>query len=142
MRPHARRDILDSVLEIVRKAHAQGSVSTDTLIYESIATLVSKSAKITTSEVENGAEGNEAGFLKEVVLAFFSHDSFRSEVSRPENLRKAKVRLGAALVESNLCNAQTRGLLASIFETWTQSERSRPLREEIEKMRDNNARHL
>lgn len=145
-------DVLDPTLKIVRKALAQGSTSVDLAVYEGLGTFLSGTAKSFTleegrwrpanqSEEQNGADENQAElerFLEEVILALTSHDSSRLEAS-PENVRKSRVRLGLTLVERRACNAVSRGRLASILDKWLNVERSRPLREDLEKARDINA---
>jgi hypothetical protein len=110
------------------------------------------------NDKENGSEEKKAElekFLNELILALLSHkgqsagsDSGGSGSGSAlgsglgsslgagsESLRKSRVGLAHALVESFAVNAQSRGNLASILDGWLQSERSRPLREEIEKVR-------
>ena len=151
----ASADVLDPTLAIIRTAHAQGSVSVDLALFEGLGTLLSDTTKFpllkdgrrraaNQSDKENGSEENEADadlerFLQEIILAVFSHDSSRLEAS-PEKLRKSRVRLSRILAESSGCNAMSRGKLASIFDMWLRSERSRPLREDIEKAKEINAR--
>jgi hypothetical protein len=155
----AQWSVLDSALEIVRLAHAQGSVSIETALYDGLNSFVSATAKGTADistndgrrrtanqdENENGSGENQtelARFLQEAVLALFSHtsgDSARN--AEPEALRKSRAGLGSSLVGHHAINAASRGFLASIFDTWLQSERSRPIRDELEKARDlNNVR--
>ncbi len=146
-------DVLDPTLEIIRKALAQGSTSVDLAVYEGLGTFLSETAKspmledgrwraANQSDKENVAKENEAElerFLKEIILALTSHDSARLEAS-PENLRTSRVRLGLILVERHACSAVSREKLASILDMWLRSERSRPLREGLEKARDLNDR--
>jgi hypothetical protein len=151
----AQSDILDQALGIVRKAHAQGSVTIDIALYEELGTFLSHTAKspmledgarrpANQNDKENGAEEDEAEverFSQDLILALLGHDSFRGEgLSQPETLRKSRVRLGLVMVERRGCNASSRGQLAPILDMWLRSERSRPLREDIEKARDINAR--
>lgn len=118
-------------------------------MYEGAERILSRTAKIpsmeegrqqgTNQEVEeNGADASE---LHKLILAILSHSVGKSESSRvePEILRKSRVRLGLALVERSGCNASARSRLASIFDMWLKTERSRPLREDIEKARTLNA---
>lgn len=131
---------------MIRLAQKQASVVIDTAMYEGAGTFLSRTAK--SPSVEEGRlraanqenEGNGAADTNthELALAIISH----SESSRvePEMLRKSRVRLGLTLVERSGCNASSRSRLASIFDMWLTTERSRPLREDIEKARDLNSR--
>ena len=146
-------DVLEPTLAMIRKALTQRSTSIDLAVYEGLGTFLSETAKspmleegrrraANQSDKENDAEENEADleqFLQEIILALTSHDSSRLEAS-PENVRKSRVRLGLTLVERKACNASSRVRLASILGMWLDSERSRPLREDLEKARDTNAR--
>ena len=146
-------DVLEPTLAIVRKALAQKSTSIDLAVYEGLGTVLSETAKsplleegrrraANQSDEENVAEENEAELerlLQEIILALTSHDPSRLEAS-PENVRKSRVRLGLILVERKACNAVSRGRLAAILDMWLNSERSRPLRADLEIARDSNAR--
>jgi hypothetical protein len=155
LHPLVKSDILGSAIEIIRKAHEQGSVSIEKELCEGAATFVSQTAKeggrrraANQNGEENGSEEKKAEFemfLNELILAILSHKAGEvgggpgglglGSVVASESLRKSRVRLAHALVESNRLNAQSRGNLASILDGWLQSERSRPLREDVEKAR-------
>jgi hypothetical protein len=128
-------------------------------LYDGLSSFVSATAKGTADismydgrrrianqdESENGSGENQtelARFLQEAVLALFSHSSGDSSRNEPESFnlkfRKSRASLGLSLVGHHACNAASRGFLASIFDTWLQSERSRPIRDELEKARDLN----
>ena len=138
---------------IIRKAHAQGSGKVDLAVYEGLGGFLSKTTKPPTleegrrraanqSDKENGAEENEADaglerFLHEVVLALFSPEETQMPL---EPVRKSRVRLGLTLAERPDTTPTSRGLLASIFDLWLSSERSRPLQGDLEKAKETNAR--
>lgn len=151
---HAQWDVLDSALEISRLAHAHGSTSIDTALYDGLNAYLSATSKGTLSTAgrrrtanqddnENGSEEDEnqaglARFLQEVLLALFSPSRDDSSRNEPESLRKSRARLGLTMVGHHACNAASHNQLASILDTWLRSERSRPIRDELEKAKDTN----
>jgi hypothetical protein len=66
-----------------------------------------------------------------LVLAVLSSDESR-QASEPEHQRKSRVALALALAERGV---QDSAGLAAILSTWDQTERSRPLREDIRRAR-------
>lgn len=154
MHPPATSDVLDPAIRVVERAYAQRSSTTDAIIYESLATFVSKDTELrkekggrrsaNQGDKENGAASNEASradpepferFLEKVVAALFSHDSARDYSTDPEKVRKLRVALALALSRNNLCSRSSRTSLATILDRWHASERSKPLREELETAR-------
>lgn len=87
---------------------------------------------------QNGAKENAAGieaFLAQL-LAVLSHEG-----SPAESARKIRVQLGSALASCQALNSSLRATLAPILGSMLQSERSRPLRDEITKAVEANKKH-
>lgn len=156
---HANFGILDSAIEMVRKAHAMRSTIVDGALYDSAKFFLVNGTK-------NGSDGGRSeasGFAKQnasasngasasepseglaggtgrtgdferfqpLILAVLSFDESR-QASEVENLRKSRVALALALAEQGVQDAAA---LAAILDTWSQTERSRPLRDDIERAR-------
>lgn len=75
-----------------------------------------------------------ARFADSLVLALL--DDY-DHAAATESARKARIDLAAALARTSGCLSESsRGRLASILESWSAGERSKPLRDEIAKAKD------
>lgn len=153
---HPNVEVLDQAVEIVRKAQATRSSEVDSALYTGAKFFVVNCRKF--SDVENGEDREMKGSEKEnasasdgapassagsgdgeglsaafepLVLSVLAGDDGR-QATEAENLRKDRVALAVALVERA---PRISVPLAAILDTWLQTERSRPLREEIERTR-------
>ena len=79
------------------------------------------------------AKGLRGSFerFEPLVMAVLDSDPGR-QAQQPEHIRKSRVALAVASAERNSLRSLS---LAAILDTWTQTERSRPLREDIERAR-------
>ena len=150
----ATPDVLDVAMRLVERAYAQRSSTIDATIYESLARYVSNDTErgsdkggrrsANQGDKENGAALDEASlasrvepellerFLEKAVAVFFSHDSSRDYSTDPERVRKLRVALALALSRNQLGSESSRASLAAILDKWHASERSKPLREELQ----------
>ncbi|KIX07081.1 uncharacterized protein Z518_05058 [Rhinocladiella mackenziei CBS 650.93] len=163
---HANAQVLDSATQIVQKARATHASAVDGALYESAKFFVvnvspmkkdegvrfgtenpsasngaAPSLRLRTGEKSERRAGGEgpSGFwetFEPLVLAVLSSDTAR-QASEPENQRKSRVSLALAIAERGV---QQPAALAAILDTWLQAERSRPLREDIERARLANRR--
>ena len=144
---HAKSDVLEPAVEIAKKAHAQHSATVDVALFDALAKLFSRLAKTSLDEGgrrganQSDKEDNVSGaaleaFSEQIVALLTSHESSRPHSASSEKLRKSRVNLAVSLAQSEVGSPASRVQLASIFDTWLESERSRPLREEIQKGRD------
>ncbi|KAK5341475.1 proteasome component M29 [Exophiala xenobiotica] len=158
-------EVLDPAAEILRKAQAMRSSVVDLAMYEKSKFFVTKwptQQKIDGVDIEmegaqkenasasNGApassgrnpeeaanEASLAGFrdayerFEPLILTVLSADDGR-QGSETENLRRERVALALALAGKG---SRLSAPLAAILDAWSQTERSRPLREDIERAR-------
>jgi len=158
-------EVLDPAAEIIRKAQAMRSSVVDLAMYEKAKFFVTKwptQQKIDGVDIEmegaqkenasasNGApassgrnpeeaanEASIAGFrgayerFEPLILTVLSADDGR-QGSETENLRRERVALALALAGKG---SRLSAPLAAILDAWSQTERSRPLREDIERAR-------
>lgn len=138
--PAAEPEVLDQATVIMQKIQAQKNPALDTALCQGAAAFFARAGV----KDEGGSEGtNQKGakekeaepgfeaFSDQIILALLSH---YDHASAPEASRKVRVELGWVLARSpTLTNEASRGRLASILEGWLQSERSRPLRDDIAK---------
>lgn len=68
---------------------------------------------------------------QDLVLVSLAEDPQR-HVDATESLRKSRISLAVAFVQSGIPNLQARGTLADLLNAWLQAERSRPLRSLLE----------
>ncbi len=160
---HADVEILDQATAIVHKAQGLRSSVVDSALYDSSKFFVLNGAASRHSAVQNasasdngavasggglrppagvasevgvvgdGSTGPPEGFerFEPLLMAVLSSDESR-QASEPEHQRKSRVALALALAERGV---QDSAGLAAILASWDQTERSRPLREDIRRAR-------
>jgi len=154
---HPNVEVLDRAAEIVRKAHAIRATTPDWPLYDGAKFFVENVLKQEMKDVRgdtkgcgkenpsatNGAsallgfaagkksEGRTDGFepFEPLLMAVLSSDGVR-QAGEPESHRASRVALAGALAEHGVKDSAA---LAAILSTWLQTERSRPLREAIER---------
>ncbi|ETN38924.1 uncharacterized protein HMPREF1541_06966 [Cyphellophora europaea CBS 101466] len=145
--PRGKADVLGQAGAVVNRLHAQKSPALDTALCQQATSFFMRVVKEIEENEENqrrGCEGtNQNGayeigagsgleaFSEQLILALLSHFD---HASAPESARQARVELGSVLAGSpTLTTAQSRGRLAPILDSWLQTERSRPLRDDMAK---------
>lgn len=148
MHTHDGNKVLDQAILIVDKLHAQNSPALDTALCENAASFVSSlranDGGSRAGANQNGAirEISEVGyeaFTHRVILALLSHDMAANPT---ESARKARTELASALAGSSVVSKDSRAQLASIFESWLKSERSKLLRDEISSAVEVNKKYM
>jgi hypothetical protein len=138
---NASKEVLDQALQITKTARAQKSNSIDVAMFDAAAIFFSRLSKTSKeggrraanqSDKENDSRPHQA-FEAFLALLLEDDDSSRDAGSQPELLRKSRVQLALAVSGSEVCSASSRARLASQLGTWILSERSRPLREDMQK---------
>ena len=113
------KDFVETMSEVDRKGPHLG---------ERVNTMENHSEKSMTKEVEV--------FITRAILALLQDNgqtSLSSYIDDPENLRRARVSLGLAAVNVDVAQVLPLGELESLFNAWLTVERSRPLRDDIQK---------
>ena len=156
---HPESEVLDQAIAIVRKAQASRSSEVDSALYTGAKFFVDNCGKQTdvagadsemkgihkeNASASDGApassKGDSAGSgdgkrlfepFGPLILAVLAGDDAR-QANETENLRKDRVALAVALAERG---PRISVPLAAILDTWAQTERSRPLREDIARAR-------
>jgi hypothetical protein len=137
--------VLDQAISILNKLHAQKIPTLDTALCENAASFVSKFSsdgeRNQTGANQNGAnrEISFEAFTHQIILALLSHDL---STTPTESARKARTELASALVGSSVVSNESRVLLASIFDAWLKSERSKLLRDEITRALEVNKKNM
>lgn len=138
-------NVLDQAILILKKLHAQRIPTVDTALCENAASFVSRfssdNEQSLTGTNQNGAnrESSYEAFTHQIILALLSHDL---STAPTESARKARTELASALVGSSVVSKDSRSLLASIFDAWLKSERSKLLRDEITRAVEVNKKYL
>lgn len=155
---HADPEVLASGIEIVRKALAIRAGEVDSALYEGAKIFVltwpkkkrggvvdgenpsATNQDAQASSQEKVGEKPETGEgrarpaferFEPLVMAVLDSDPDR-QAQQPEHIRKSRVGLAVAFVERGV---QESASLAAILDAWLKSERSRPLREDVERAR-------
>jgi len=152
---HVDPDVLDSARQLVEKAHAMQSAAIDTALYDGATFLITTTrsenpslgdGRVGENDVKNASASDKADdprrfarASEEIGLALLADpgDSPSLPGSEPEKLRISRVALGMALAENGVHYPDK---LDAIFDQWLRTERSRPLRSDIERARRANRR--
>lgn len=127
----AEPKLLEQATAIMQKIHAQKNPALDATLCRQAAAFFSSQARGGSAGTNQGAKSGIEAFSDQIILALLSQYDY---ASAPESARRARVELGSVLARStSLTNEEGRARLASILDMWHQSERSRPLRDEIAK---------
>lgn len=134
LQTHDGSKVLDQAVKIVNKLHSQNTPALDTALCENAAQFLNSLEQSNVGS-RRGANQNGANreveyeaFTHQVLLALLSHDLATTPT---EPARKARTDLGSALARSSAVDQASRTRLASIFESWLKTERSKLLRDEI-----------
>ena len=137
---NTNRQDLDQAISIVRRAHGQRSNAAEIALCDGGRSFLSK---VQEKEADSGRGAEAASGIGRAALEAFSEqlalvllEDGQAYSSDAEHVRKSRAGLGLGLAQSRMCTPTTREKLATILggpQGWLQTERSRPLRELVEK---------
>lgn len=140
--PRTGSEGLDRGMWIVEHTHRSGVRSVRLALLQGAQSFIERSIELTDGSHRSVEDQERHGKVRDEVevftvrlaLALLQDNGPVIYEQETENLRRARVSLGLALVQGHVAQALPRDQLRAIFRLWLEKERSRPIREDIQRL--------